>query len=106
MNRGALLALYLLNEEEDDAIVRISISNVQRRPQHIMFRQRNTEGTYKNLICKYLVDDEEKFQQFFRLTKEQFHFVLSAIKPDIEKAPTNIIQRPITAEEKLGVTLR
>lgn len=106
MNRGALLALYLLDEEEDETIVRIIERNVQRRPSHMMFRQRSTEGTYNNLICRYLMDDEEKFQQFFRLTKEQFLFVLSAIEPDIKKAPTNIIQRPITAQEKLGVTLR
>lgn len=98
------LALHLLEEEQDDIIIHL-VTKV-RRSRHIMLRQRNEEGAFNTLITKYLLDDETKFHEFFRLTRNQFHFVLSAIRADIVKAPTRMVQQPITPEEKLGISLR
>ncbi|XP_050518072.1 uncharacterized protein LOC126892550 [Diabrotica virgifera virgifera] len=53
-----------------------------------------------------MVDNETKFHSFFRVTKNQFHFLLCASKEDIMKSPTRMVRRVITPEEKLGVTLR
>lgn len=43
---------------------------------------------------------------FFRLNFDQFTFILSLIKEDIELPPSNRVKRPITPDEKLAVTLR
>lgn len=58
------------------------------------------------LISSHLKEDEKKIRDFFRLNPEQFNFVLSLIKGDIEKPGTNCVKFPITAEEKLALTLR
>lgn len=71
-----------------------------------MYKRRNEEGTFVNLITKYLIDDEDKFQRFFRLNRNQFNFVLSAIIGKINKKPSVFVRKPISAEEKLAVTLR
>lgn len=54
-----------------------------------MFAAKYQEGSFENLITKNVIDDECKFQNYFRLTKCQFNFVLSAIANDIFKAPTH-----------------
>lgn len=44
-----------------------------------MFASIRKEGTFENLIANHLIDDESKFQNYFKLTKYQLNFVLSAI---------------------------
>lgn len=56
-----------------------------------MFVARREEGAFQNLIYKHLIDDETKFHNYFRLTKIQFDFVLSAIAKDIFKVPTTTV---------------
>lgn len=98
------LVLALLFEEEDDeAIIPLLI---QRKPHHTMYKHRNAEGTFSNLISRYLVDNETKFHAYFRLTRNQFDFVLTSIKADVRKAPTHWVKNPISPEEKLGISLR
>ena len=50
-------------------------------PENIIIKNRLKQGAYHNLV-KELQWDEEKFQQYFRLTREQFHQVLCYIEED------------------------
>lgn len=71
-----------------------------------MFAARHVEGTFDNLITKHIIDDESKFQNYFRLTKCQLNFVLSTIAMVMFKASTTTVKFPIAPKEKLAVTLR
>ena len=48
---------------------------------HDIIKNRFQQGAYHNLV-KYLQFDKEKFQQYFRLTREQFDQVLCYIEKD------------------------
>lgn len=101
------LIVHIIEEEErDEEIIRLMISNKKKKKTHGMFTARRTEGAFENLITRHLIDDETKFQAYFRLTREQFDFVLSAVSKDIATVPTNIVKFPISPKEKLAVTLR
>ena len=51
---------------------------------HGIMRNRLQQGAYYNLV-KELPLDEEKFQQYFRLTREQFAHVFEISKNTIKK---------------------
>lgn len=104
----SLVIRHIIEEEERDEqiISLLFIKNNKRKKVHDMFVARREEGAFQNLISKHLIDDETKFHNYFRLTKIQFDFVLSAIAKDIFKAPTTTVKFPITPKEKLAVTLR
>lgn len=83
MSRKRLIQ-NILDEEEDDDIMLYLYKRYQRGPVHSLFQKRTEEGYFKLLIEQYLKGDEEKFQKFCRLNKEQFNFVLTLNKKDIE----------------------
>jgi len=103
-----IVLLHILEEEErDEQIIDLLFTKKNKRKKvHNMFTERRNEGTFENLVMKHLIDDECKFQNYFRLTKCQFDYVLSAIAQYIFKAPTTTVKFPITPKEKLAVTLR
>lgn len=102
-----VLALHILEEEQSEIILKyMQMRNRKRRAVHLMYKNRSEEGTFNNLITRHLIDDEEKFRSFFRLNRNQFNYVLQAIKENITKKPTSFVRRPISPEEKLAVTLR
>lgn len=71
-----------------------------------MFAERSREGAHILLVDRHLLSDDDKFQQYFRLTPHLFAIVLGVIKEDLEGIPTNWIQKPLTASLKLFITLR
>ena len=71
-----------------------------------MFRMRNEEGFYNKLIAQHLLQDPTKFAEFFRISPNQFDFLVQLIKEDLSKQSTNVHLYPIKAEEKLAITLR
>jgi hypothetical protein len=48
-----------------------------------IFKKRKDEGYYSSLTRRYLVDREMKFMEFFRVSRDIFHFNLKEIKEDI-----------------------
>lgn len=92
--------------DEIDEELTIASSYTQRETEHEMFKKRNEEGQYQILIKKYLQGDENKFREYFRVSRKIFYYVLSHIKDDIEKSAYNRVINPITAEEKLCLTVR
>jgi hypothetical protein len=69
-----------------------------------IFKKIKDEGSYSTLIGRYLMDSEMKFREFFRVSRDIFHLILTEIKEDITTRSCNRWQTPISAEQKL--TLR
>ena len=71
-----------------------------------LYKNRNVEGYSYVLIKNHLLENEETFRNFFRVNRRQFQYVLSCIGTIIEKPSCRRIKKPISADEKLYVTLR
>lgn len=100
------LLAYLIIEEEDDDATAEQILRSFRKGVHQMFKARNEEGCFLQLITNHLRQDIEKFREYFRLAPSQFYFILSLIEEDIKNTAYNRNLYPISPEEKLAVTLR
>jgi hypothetical protein len=100
-----LAVIALLLEEES----RTRESNSQRKRKkwvHTSLIRSKTEGEFFTLYrYKELVDDEEKFHQYFRVSKYQFTDLLLRIEPQIRKKNTTF-RETITPIKKLEVSLR
>lgn len=93
----AMVAIILDAEEENE--------KTQRRYWiHESVRKRKTEGEYWTLY-RHLVDDEEKFFSYFRMTSFQFNELLRKIENDITKRNTTF-RESLSPKEKLAVCLR
>lgn len=96
---------YLFVEEVDDEEV-MEMLFAPRVSTHDIFTTREEEGYFRILINNHLKIDDTLFSEFFRLSKDQFQFVESLIRQDLTKSSTNRNPYPITAQEKLALTLR
>ena len=75
-------------EEEEDELLLLILAlnnNRQRKWVHEMNLTRAKYGKYHHLM-EMLEDDEEKFQQYFRLSAAQFNKTLALIEQDISVA--------------------
>ena len=101
-----ILKLLLLQQiEEEQAIIKYVVSK-NKNEVHEMYLAREAEGFFSVLIEKHLWRDETKFREFFRLSWDQFNYVLNLVEEDIKTNPSIKIRKPISAAEKLAVTLR
>lgn len=100
-----IISLLLEEVDEEEMLIKEILSNKTKKV-HDMFRARKTEGFFNILIEKHLYRDDRKFREFFRLSWDQFNYVLNLIEDDIKGYPCNRIGEPITAAEKLAITLR
>ncbi|CAI6365914.1 unnamed protein product [Macrosiphum euphorbiae] len=99
------LKLLLLHEaEEEEAIIQYILTN-EKNKVHQMFLSRKTEGFFNIIIEKHLWRDGKKCREFFQLNWDQFNYVLNLIEEDIKTSPSIKVPEPITAAEKLAVTL-
>lgn len=68
-------------------------------------KAREVKGAYNALVSELSLTDREDYRRFMRMNPETFHELLGKVRPFIEKKTTNM-RKPISAEEKLAVTLR
>ena len=65
---------------------------------------------FHQLIRELEVGDVVAYKEFFRMTKEQFCFLLRKVSPLIQKkeqpTPINAVRATIQPDERLAVTLR
>lgn len=107
MDNTALIKCILLEEADDDEAMFLWYLEQEKRNGHDpLFSSRSAEGYYEILINGYLRNNENKFREFFRLNRRQFDFILNIIKDDLTLNPTFFVRKPISAGEKLAVTLR
>lgn len=100
-----LLKWLLIDEIEDDEIL-LHNYGMKRAKKLRLFELKSEEGLYQKLINNHLRKDHKKFSEFFRLSVEQFDFVLELIKHDIYKKSYNRNLYPVTPDEKLAITMR
>lgn len=99
------LKLLLLQElDEEQAIIKYVLSN-NKIEVHEMYLARKAEGFFSVLIQKHLWWDETKFIKIFILSSDQFNYILN-LEEDGLTNPNINVKKPITAAEKLAVTLR
>jgi len=96
-----ILINLLIEEIEEEEII---IEEVMTKSVNDLYLTRKKEGLV--LIEKHLFRDEKKFREFFRLSWEQFNFVLNLIEDDLKLNPYNRVKEPISPAEKFAVTLR
>ena len=102
MNVEVLIPAIMLEDEEYEDLLIYCMSQGATD----IFKKRKDEGYYSTLIGRYLMDSEMKFWEFFRVSRDIFHLILREIKEDITTGSCNRWQTPISAEQKLCLTLR
>ena len=85
-----------------------------KRNRKVHMRQwvtrREERGVFHHLIRELEVGDVVAYKEFFRMTKEQFCFLLRKVSPLIQKKeqppPINAVRATMQPDERLAVTLR
>ncbi|CAG5016043.1 unnamed protein product [Parnassius apollo] len=95
----AIIALLLEEEDRDKTKKR-----AKRMAVHPTLKKRKLEGEYWTLF-KELIDDEEKFFLYFRMSRFQFDILLKKIELLITKQDT-VFKEALSPKEKLAVCLR
>ena len=80
---------YLLQEQEFFILFAAHMVAQKRKIKHRwwvhnIIKRRQQQGAYHNLVRELQLDGE-RFQQYFRLTREQFAQVLHFVEEDLEK---------------------
>lgn len=101
----AALVMEELNEIEEETAVVERLLDLRKYVSKV-YSNRSSEGVFKILIQKHLLDDEVKFKAYFRFTREQFYDLLNLIEDDLKVDSCNRVKKPITPAEKLALTLR
>uniref|UniRef100_A0A336MP40 CSON001967 protein n=1 Tax=Culicoides sonorensis TaxID=179676 RepID=A0A336MP40_CULSO len=68
-------------------------------------KKRNQFGCYENLMNELRLESPNLFRNFLRMSAEDYEFLLNRVSPIIQKQVT-IMRSPISAGERLAVTLR
>lgn len=71
---------------------------------HPINLQRDSLGEYHHLIPQ-LLDDEDRYRSYYRMSPETFTTLMDILRPVLTKTETSF-RRPISAEERMTVTLR
>ncbi|KAJ8940660.1 hypothetical protein NQ314_010635 [Rhamnusium bicolor] len=103
----AVLNWLLLEEEEEEEMLVLNFAiKPHRQSERELFKRRTKEGYGNLLIRGHFSCEDDTFRQFFHLNRQQFHFVLNHVGDCITKTPYARVVCPISAEEKLCLTLR
>ena len=70
-----------------------------------IFKNHKNQGAYHNLVQEMMFSDRESYFKYMRMSPERFEHLLSLIEPIVTKQTTNL-REPISAGERLSVTLR
>jgi hypothetical protein len=96
-----LLPAIILEDEEDDLLIYCMSEDATD-----IFGKRKDGGYYYSLLGRYMMDIDMKFGEFFRVSRDIFHIILTEIKEDVTTRSCNRWQTPISAEQKPCLTLR
>jgi hypothetical protein len=75
-----LIAVITLEEEEDRDLLACCMTE---GTTDILSKRNMKHITYSTLTGRYLTDSEMKFREFFRVSRDMFHFILNEMKGDI-----------------------
>jgi len=105
-NNNNILTLLLMDEDEDEVSLFSDLTPKEKKPTDDIFKNRESEGFFEILINRHLINNHNKFREYFRINYEQFNFLLTLVEEKLTLQPSNRIKKPITPAEKLAVTLR
>ena len=66
---------------------------------------RETKSAYRNILSELYLIDKEEFRRYLRINTESYEELIEKLRPLITKQ-TTVMRKPISAEERLAVTLR
>lgn len=96
-----IIALMLDEEQENNC------KTIKKRKRtvwvHDLWKKRQTEGEFT--IYNGLIDDEQKFYEYFRMYQYSFNVLHGKIENRIKKKVTHW-RKPIPSKERLAVCLR
>lgn len=105
--RTAVAFLLILLEEDDKQPLK------RRKPKHgtrLWIQRREERGVYHQLVRELQLEDGEAYRSFFRLSKEQFFYIVNTVRPSLEKKPQpfpiNLVRSNVSVDERVAVTLR
>lgn len=78
----------------------------ERKIPHKLYKLRMYDSAFNVLIVRHLLDDDTKFKEYFRMSPRLFSRILNEITDDVEGSATTWVKKPISAHEKLCITLR
>lgn len=67
-----LIAALILEEEKDNELLVYSMSDSATD----ICKKGYDEGYYSSLIGRYVMDSDMKFREFYRVSRDIFHFIL------------------------------
>ena len=98
--------------QQDEVIIAMLAHELFTKPKkkrkhrwwiHEVLLRRRQQGAYHNLVSE-LKFDEGKYQQYFRLTMEEFREVLNVVQEDLQKHCLS--REVICPEQRLAICLR
>ncbi|CAI6351654.1 unnamed protein product [Macrosiphum euphorbiae] len=100
-----IIIALILDKEEEENKSKISITNKQKRIVwvHDLWKKRKTEGEFT--LYNGLIDDEQKFYEYFRMSQYTFNVLHKKLENLITKQETHW-RKPIPPKERLAVCLR
>lgn len=99
-----LAVIAILLEEEEESGCGEEQQRKRRFAVHPMNVKRKKEGEFYT-IYKELVDDEDRFFKYFRMSKYEFETIVTRITPVITKQDTKF-KESLSPREKVAVCLR
>lgn len=107
-NKDTLNFIALLFDDDEDSLLEIlqCIPFCKRNKTRELIANREKEGAFYILISKYLFTEEDNFMKYFRLSPHLFNQILESIRNDITTKSCKRVSNPISAEQKLCLTLR
>jgi len=106
LNNNNLILNLLQDELEENELLFSYLMPKKRKSIDSLFLNRESEGYFNILINRFLFENDIKFREFFRINREQFNFLLSLIEVENTKLPSMRVKHPISAAEKLAITIR
>lgn len=103
----AILAAYACDSEENDReyCEKIKVARRRRNWTKNWLKNRDRDGYCAKLMVELRAEEPELYRGFLRLTAGQFDYLLSLVRPHIEKQDTNM-RSSISATNRLALTLR
>jgi len=106
LNNNNLILNLIQDELEENELLFSYLIPKKRKSIDSLFLNLESEGYFNILINRHLFENDIKFREFFRINREQFNFLLSLIEVELTKLPSMRVKDPISAAEKLAITIR
>ncbi|KAL4121230.1 hypothetical protein QTP88_013786 [Uroleucon formosanum] len=97
---------YLKNSSDEELLILLALKNKKKRRKwvHEINEKREEFGEFHHL-CRELSTYEDRFVNYFCMTREQFEEIHELVSPRISKLTTNW-RKPIGTKERIAICLR